>query len=130
LRGIDTNILVRILLRDDPLRLVEIDALVDGGGLFVPLTVLIETEWVLRAVYKLNRERVNSVLFGLTRIAGIAFEDHARVVWACERHADGADFADMIHVLACRDQQDFLTLDGTLARHAGHDAPTAVAILA
>lgn len=100
----------------------HVDALVAAGDSFVPFTVLIETEWVLRAVYKLERQSIAALLRSLPIIQGISVPDRAGVLWACERYAGGADFADMIHLVATQ-SADFLTFDSDLVRFAGSDAP-------
>jgi predicted nucleic-acid-binding protein len=129
LRGIDTNVVVRLLLRDDPAQIEHVDALVSAGDLFVPFTVLIETEWVLRAVYELDRQTITMLLRSLAVIEGVSVPDRAGFLWACDRHAKGADFADMLHLLAT-EAPDFLTFDRDFVRLAGRDAPCTVALIA
>ena len=120
--------MVRLLLRDDPAQVKHVDALVASGDLAVPFTVLIETEWVLRAVYKLERKTIATLLRSLAVIEGVSVLDAAGVLWACDRYAKGADFADMIHVLAT-DTAEFLTFDRDFARRAGSDAPSKVRMI-
>ncbi|MGH7654333.1 MAG: PIN domain-containing protein [Gemmatimonadaceae bacterium] len=50
MRAIDTNVVVRILVRDEPEQAAAADAYI-GGGAWVSLLVLMETTWVLRSVY-------------------------------------------------------------------------------
>ena len=128
MRGIDTNIVVRLLLRDDPGQVEQVDALVGAGDLFVPFTVLIETEWVLRAVYKLERQSITILLRSLAIIEGISVPDRSGVLWACERYAKGADFTDMIHLVAT-ESADFATFDRDFVRFAGKDAPCTVHLI-
>lgn len=129
MRGIDTNVVVRILLRDDSGQIEHVDALVAEGGLFVSLTVLIETEWVLRAVYGLKRKRVAELITALCSIDGLIVENAEGVAWCCARHAAGADFTDMIHLLAIGSASAFMTLDKKFARRAGVDAPVPVELV-
>ncbi len=49
--GVDTNIIVRLLTHDDPVQSAKADALFKKDHLFIPDTVLLETEWVLRYAY-------------------------------------------------------------------------------
>ena len=61
--AVDTNILVRFIVRDDALQLESVIRLmrqcVDCGELiFVPVTVLLELEWVLRARFNFSKEEV------------------------------------------------------------------------
>jgi predicted nucleic-acid-binding protein len=51
MRAIDTNVVVRILVRDEPDQAAVADKFV-GGGAWVSLLVLMETAWVLRSVYE------------------------------------------------------------------------------
>lgn len=125
MRGIDTNIVVRLLLRDDPAQAAQVDALVAAGDLHIPFAVLIETEWVLRAVYKLERQSIATLLRSLALIDGLSVPDRTGVLWACERYAKGADFADMIH-LSATETAEFVTFDRDIARFAGTDAPCTV----
>lgn len=119
---------MRLLLRDDPGQVEHVDALVAAGNLFVPFTVLIETEWVLRAVYKLERHSVAALLRSLAIIQGISVPDRGGILWACERYAKGADFADMIHLVAT-ESAEFLTFDRDFERLAGSDAPCAARLI-
>lgn len=128
MRGIDTCVVVRLLLRDDPGQVEHVDALVAAGDLFVPFTVLIETEWVLRAVYKLERHSIAALLRSLAIIQGISVPDRGGILWACERYARGADFADMIHLVAT-ESAEFLTFDRDFVRLAGSDAPCAARLI-
>jgi predicted nucleic-acid-binding protein len=50
MRAIDTNVLVRVLVRDDPDQAAAADVFIGGGAWVSPL-VLMETTWVLRSVY-------------------------------------------------------------------------------
>jgi predicted nucleic-acid-binding protein len=46
---LDTNILARLVTNDDPVQARQSASLIDtGNALFVPLTVFLELEWVLR----------------------------------------------------------------------------------
>lgn len=123
MRGIDTNVVLRLLLRDDPKQVASVDALVASGNLFVSLTVLAETEWVLRAAYQLDRTTIGHLLGSLELIEGIVVADRAGLRWACERYMAGADFTDMIHLVAS-EGRPFLTFDRQLVKRAGDKAPS------
>src|SRR5271165_3450212 len=49
--AIDTNLVVRYLVGDDPGQAARARSLIDNNDVFVCTTVLLETEWVLRSVY-------------------------------------------------------------------------------
>ncbi|MFI5396615.1 MAG: PIN domain-containing protein [Candidatus Binatia bacterium] len=56
MRAIDTNILVRLVTRDDPKQVAAAESFVAKGA-WVSHLVLAETLWVLEAVYELNAQR-------------------------------------------------------------------------
>jgi predicted nucleic-acid-binding protein len=59
--ALDTNMLVRLLVNDDLAQAEQAAALIDASSAcFVPITVALELEWVLRGAYKLPRESVIS----------------------------------------------------------------------
>ncbi|MFZ4690669.1 MAG: type II toxin-antitoxin system VapC family toxin [Polymorphobacter sp.] len=126
--AIDTNILVRLIARDDAAQVALAEALVSAPFLLLP-TVLLETEWVLRARYTLPRERIAD---GFAIIAGLptATVVSARAVaHAIARWRDGGDFADHLHqaLAAETDATGFATFDRKLAGAAG--APLQVTLL-
>ncbi|HYD47111.1 MAG TPA: type II toxin-antitoxin system VapC family toxin [Terriglobales bacterium] len=57
MRAVDTNVLVRTIVRDDPKQAVSADEYIEGGA-WVSHLVLAETLWVLDAVYGLDRKRL------------------------------------------------------------------------
>ena len=99
--GIDTNVLVRFLVRDDEPQFVKARGVITrrtaAEDLFVSLVVLAETEWVLRTRYHLQKPQIMKAVSGLLDSADVAFEDEAAVeeamfFWDENR----ADFADCI----------------------------------
>ena len=53
MRAVDTNVLVRLLARDDPKQVKVAENFVSAGA-WVSHVVLAETVWVLAAVYELQ----------------------------------------------------------------------------
>jgi len=49
--AVDTNVLVRFLVRDDAKQAARAAALIQANEIWVCKTVLLETEWVLRSLY-------------------------------------------------------------------------------
>lgn len=78
--GIDTNVLVRLLVSDDPAQtrrarnLVE-KALADEEPVLVSTLVLLETEWVLRSRYGFDREGVHALFRRMLQTRELSFED-------------------------------------------------------
>ena len=61
MRGIDTNVLVRLIVRDDPAQVEKAEAYVAQGA-WVSHLVLAETVWVLESVYGIGRPRIGTVV--------------------------------------------------------------------
>jgi predicted nucleic-acid-binding protein len=124
--AVDTNIVVRLIVNDDGKQVAAIRRVMETTDLVVPLTVLLETEWVLRSRYGLARDRVADALLALTALEGIEVEQRHKVDWALARHRQGADLADMLHLIAAGPVDGFLTLDGGVKKRAGAGAPLAI----
>lgn len=100
--GLDTNVLVRFLVRDHPAQYEKSRDLIEtqvaaGQPVLVNLLVLLETEWVLRSRYELAKTEVAEVLSALLDTTEIVFEDEptfeeALYVWK----RSNADFADCL----------------------------------
>ena len=50
--AIDTNVVVRFLVNDDPEQAQRARRLIESEDVFLSTTALLETEWVLRVAYK------------------------------------------------------------------------------
>jgi len=126
--AVDTDVIVRLIVADDEAQVTRALALADREEFFVSLTVLIETDWVLRSTYRFDRARVTNALLALTDLVSITFENDADVRWAIERYALGGEFADFIHIAAARPLGRFASFEEELARRAGDDAPATVVV--
>jgi len=100
-KGIDTNVLIRYLVQDDPqqsaraARFIANECTVDEPCL-VNRVVLCELVWVLESGYGYPRSRVAVVLEQIFRTAQLRVES-GRDAWAAlSEYLDGADFADAL----------------------------------
>ncbi len=96
--AIDTNVVVRYLTGDHPDQSPRARALVDGQPVFVPVTVTLETEWVLRAAYGYKSADVVHALRAFGGLPTVTLEDAATVAEALDRAERGMDFADALHL--------------------------------
>ncbi len=99
--AVDTNVVVRFLTADDVRQARKSRKLFQENDIWISRTVLLETEWVLRGAYQLDRESVNEALTSLSQMEGVEFEDQAQVTEALSLHKSGWDLADAIHVANC-----------------------------
>ena len=112
--AIDTNVAVRIMVNDDPAQTKRAVALVKDNDIFIAKTVIIETEWVLRGAYKLDRGRINMALRAFLSLECLLIEDEEAVFSALDAHSQGLDFADALHVTSSRRADSFATFDAGL----------------
>jgi predicted nucleic-acid-binding protein len=99
--GIDTNVLLRMVLNDDAEQRAK--AVAFGKGLsedspgFVSLIVLVEFSWSLISRYRLPKEQVLAAIQRLLKIKTLVFEDFDAIVIALERsNLPQVDFADAL----------------------------------
>ncbi|MGI3778659.1 MAG: type II toxin-antitoxin system VapC family toxin [Janthinobacterium lividum] len=116
MRAVDTNVVVRFLVGDDPKQTEKARQVIGREPVFVPRTVVLEVEWVLRGVYGMAVERVVPALRALAGLPGVTFEDAAMVAKAMAWAEAGLDFADALHLAAARECEGFVTFDKRFAR--------------
>lgn len=100
--GVDTNVLVRFLVRDDDTQFEKARKLIKhevaaGRRVFVNQLVLLETEWVLRSRYVLPKNQIVAAISGLLDAVDVQFEDEASIEEALFMwKKTTADFADCL----------------------------------
>lgn len=115
--ALDTNILARFYVDDpgDPeatkQRPVAYEVIAKSPSLFVPLTVILELEWVLRAFYHFDAVRVIQVMEHLLGLANVNVEEAGRIVQALNLLGQGMDFADALHLAASGHCEALYTFD-------------------
>lgn len=115
--GLDTNVLVRFLVQDDPEQGRAAAAVIGGLSAahpgFVCREVLVELVWVLERAYGLPRKDVAQALDGLLEAQELVIEAAERAAVAVDRYRRGGPgFADQMVVLAgqaagCRETATF-----------------------
>jgi predicted nucleic-acid-binding protein len=122
--GLDTNVLVRWLVADDDEQTGRAKALFEavlasGSPLFVPTTVLLELEWVLRSRYRLDKATVLQGFNALLETKELELQAEAAIEHALHLYRQGtAEFADCLHAGLCTasGQGPLLTFDVKAAR--------------
>jgi predicted nucleic-acid-binding protein len=116
--GLDTNVLARYFVEE-----AEADAatqrqreaareLIESGqDLFLPKTVALELEWVLRGYYGFGVEQVLQVLDQLLHYACLDVEDRPALEQAVAGLRAGLDFADALHHASCRNCDSIASFD-------------------
>ncbi|MEO8198240.1 MAG: type II toxin-antitoxin system VapC family toxin [Thermoanaerobaculia bacterium] len=114
--ALDTNVLVRYLVRDEPrqtaaaTRLLE-SACTEASPGIVTQVVLCELTWVLDRGYRYSRSQIAEILRGLLGATDLAIESSELAWQALNRYQAGkADFADYVLGLAGRTQKAEITV--------------------
>jgi predicted nucleic-acid-binding protein len=89
-----------------------------SGSVFLPKTVVLETEWVLRRLYRLGQAAVADALDRLISLPNVHCEDEAAVRQALGWNRSGLDFADALHLASNGRAQRFATFDRPLIKTA------------
>ncbi|MBY0271422.1 MAG: type II toxin-antitoxin system VapC family toxin [Burkholderiales bacterium] len=116
--ALDTNVVVRFLVNDEAAQARRARALIKTNAVFVPMTVLLETEWVLRGGYGLPRAEVVRLLRALLGLPDLVMEDPQRIARALDWHEEGIDFADALHLASSSGAERFTTFDQKLVKAA------------
>jgi predicted nucleic-acid-binding protein len=103
LPALDANVLVRFIVRDDPVQSALAARFIErcvsaGEPLFVPVTVALELEWVLRASFGFGKDAVLATLSSLLSAHELVFESERALAVALLEYGRGsADYADCLH---------------------------------
>lgn len=126
--ALDTNVLIRVLVADDPAQTASAEKLLRetlaaGESCFISDPVLCETEWVLDRFYRVPRAEILAALESLLAHLNLfSFEDSAVVRKALDRYRRGkADFSDFLigAKAEARGARTTFTFDRALARQQG-----------
>ena len=111
MRAVDTNVLARFYLRDDAAQGRIAASVLSAGDVFVPKTVVLELEWMLRYVADQPEDKVIDCLAHLIALPGVTVEDRDEVEAALSHCRNGLDFADALHLAASKSCSELLTFD-------------------
>ena len=124
--ALDTNVLVRYIIADDKKQYEAAKKYIEGAitdeFLFIPISVSVELEWVLRSLYEVNKELIIITFNRLLESREIEFHEESAIEVALSLFAESnADFADCLHI-ACAQSQSrtpLMTFDRKASRVDG-----------
>jgi predicted nucleic-acid-binding protein len=106
--GVDTNVIVRFLIKDDPehyrsaLSILQ-HAKAENENVYISLIVLAEVSWVLKSVYKFSRRELHSALQDIISNPLFVLQEESAVEDALRWFSSGkADFADYLAGVMCK----------------------------
>lgn len=122
MNAVDTNVLARFFINDEddreaarqrPAAIVAM-----SGAVFVPISVILEFEWVMRGFYELSRKDIQHVFESLCGLEHVQIEDRGIVLAALNAYQQGLDFADALHLARADFCNTFLSFDQRLKKRA------------
>jgi predicted nucleic-acid-binding protein len=127
--GLDTNVIVRYLVQDDPKQSAAATRFIEGvvsaerPGFITGIT-LCEVVWVLTECYGADRRRIKEVLEGLLSAKQLVVEE-AELAWKALRawEASAADFSDALigQIVAVQGGEKTVTFDRAAAKLPGFE---------
>ncbi len=109
--SIDTNVIVRFLTEDDPEQFQKSVQIFSNQDIFIPNTVILETEWVLRYAYRFSRFQILDAFRKIFGLPNVYFRDSLELERVMEWYKEGLDFADAFHLAQSLHCQKILTFD-------------------
>ncbi len=109
--AVDTNIIVRLLVQDHELQYKQAHKIFHKENLFVPDTVLFETEWVLRYAYKYSGKMIHQGLIRLLGLPNVSVVDAVKIHTALEWYKNGIDFSEALHLAESEHCDRLVTFD-------------------
>lgn len=116
--ALDTTVVVRLLVDDDPAQTRRARKLLETRTVQVLPTVLLETEWVLRGAYGLGCPAIAGSIRKLLGLPNVTLGNAQAIGAALDWFEAGLDFADALHLALAGEAEKFLTFDARLARRA------------
>lgn len=122
MNALDTNVLARFFINDEDdreaarQRPAAIAAL--SSPVFVPVSVILEFEWVMRGFYGLAHKDIQRVFESLCGLENVQIEDRGIVLAALNAYQQGLDFADALHLARADFCSTFLSFDQRLKKRA------------
>ena len=116
--AVDTNLLVRLLTKDDSNQAKRAAKILESDVIFIPKTVMLETEWVLRHAYGINNDAIMKGFQKIIGLPNVRVEDQQTVFQAISWYELGLDFADALHLASSMKADKFVTFDNEFIKKA------------
>lgn len=116
--AVDTNVIVRLITRDDETQFQRATTLFSKTEIFIPETVILETEWVLRYSYDFEPGAILDAFTKTFGLPNVKIQNPDYMALAIQLTRQGLDFADALHLASSRDCKQFATFDTAFIRKA------------
>jgi predicted nucleic-acid-binding protein len=116
--ALDTNILARLLLKDDVAQFMQVCELLSRSDVYTaPPTVILELVWVLESS-DYTRDEVTQGLRALLGLPNFKPKSFEALFYAINWYESGMDFGDALHLALSEAEQTFVTFDKALGKLA------------
>ena len=109
--AIDTNIIIRLLTKDDKQQYDQSYKLLRNEEVFITDTVILETEWVLRFAYEYPPLEVCNAFRRLFGLKNVRLTNAQLISQVIDWHENGLDFADAFHLANTQKMEALKTFD-------------------
>jgi len=109
--AVDTNVIIRFFTRDDERQYKKSFTIFNTKEVFIPDTVILETEWVLRYAYKFSHGDICDAFIKLFGLKNVHLSNPTFIAQAIEWHKLGLDFSDALHLTQCQQYEKLYTFD-------------------
>lgn len=118
MRIVDTNIILRFLLKDDEKQSPESLAIINNNEIFIPNEVFVEAIYVLRTVYKFPKEEINNIIQDLLSEENVVFQNKDVIETTISTYvAKNIDIVDcMLYAYKKCESHDIETFDKDLKK--------------
>jgi len=101
--AIDTNVIISFLTRDNEAQYKKAYRVFNKQEVFIPDTVILETEWVLRYAYNFQPQEICDAFNRLFGLENVYLSTPHLTAQAIQWHIDGLDFSDAMHLANSQD---------------------------
>lgn len=116
--SLDTNVVVRMFVADDPDQTGRARKLLESNAVLLSTTVILECEWVLRSAYGFKPNAIASAITKLVGLPQVSLTEPAVLQAALAGYRQGLDFADAMHLASSGQAESFATFDRSLQKRA------------
>jgi len=126
MRSVDTNVLIRVWIDDDPKQSAAVVALLSSETVWISRTVLLEAAWVLGSLYKYDPPAICNAFRSLLAFPNIRVENAPSVAAALALCDRGIEIADALHLCIRPPGATFVTFDEALVKRARRAGVTGI----
>lgn len=118
---VDTNIILRYLLKDNEKLNKKATEIIDNNDIFIPTEVIVEASYVLKKVYNVEKEKIFEAIQQLSKMEGVNFQNKKTIELAFKTYAEkNLDIVDcMLFAYAKNENYSVETFDKKLCNLIG-----------